>query len=543
MEEKSQLIKFLNLKGFVGEKLEADVKRQQELFNPVFKISHFMQFGENSVAYELNFIYDRQFSAYRLTSYIATLQEVMIIGHKVVNEIDTAALERDMRAIDWNRHFFEKQTLSDPELISAEQALNQLDNLAEMRDFDANQISEQLQFKYFPPDIYAEVAIEDYSQLYQPKREFIASEFGIENARLAYHILCGNLDSLHHSLHLMGIEPYLQTDLTSLLAADLSSNPDEFIIYGTGQNDKGLLDLEIKITKNANTFQVDTLNVDFTPFPEFSHFKAPDLDTLLLEEQLKKINWEEDKLISIDDNDDDDNEDNEDLLPHINEIKDKVYRLYDYPDGKAVADYLKMRYWSHSVEMEVYFDDPMFEQWKEHHKVSQEFSVDINISAAVNIVLGKPVLAKPLEKIGENFNQWFIIDPSTKASNGLNPLELVDGLSIKEVEIMLRMLPLSGSVDVSSALYSLSRGERIQVDLVGLDGEQIVHVETNPKEKTIDVFAEDGGKIPFNFRLDNVWKPTISEDLLINTKENLKQPIQEQSRTKQLHQKRYGRGL
>lgn len=499
-DKTEELISYLKSIGFEGKHLEEEIRAQYKELRQTFTVTHQLNVGNEIMLCELRFMYDRQFSAYKLQSYDALYHQPVIIDHKNINGINTEALEKSMAEIDWE-HYFHCE-MND---IEFEQDLSPLFKslwkLSDNDDEEGENIQSKLIYKYWPSDNWKYEA-DNLQFVYKKNRTFQAGEAGIINANLAYNILSERYNDLYTSIAQSGLEQYPGLDLKNLLATYLSGTADRFDIAVSTDVPEGIIDFCIPVRKIGAAYTADVNQVTFTPYPEIQHSVVGGIDTAELEEQIKKINWEKDKLFIFDKNED------VHLLPHISEIREKVFHISRYNEGKDIADYLQIKYWSDSF-MHTYIAGPTLEQWDNSLKVRQHFSLKDNTRTISNLMQGRPVHASLLKTVGCVPDGWLIIDPTCTGVEGhqLNPIEFVPGLSRTEVEMMVNMLPLDGTMYVRDIIHSIAQGDRLLLNLLDAATTKQVVISANPAEKKLDVLTPEGCPIPFNFWLDTNWGP------------------------------------
>jgi len=497
-EKAEELIRFVRSLGFDGGKLEKNIREQHEKFSPYFTVTHKISFGEELMRYELRFVHDRQFMAYRLESYEASHRPGLTIDHKNINGIDTGKLEESMSEINWDSYFKYEMYGGEYER-DLKPVFDALWKLTDNHRFDGADIQSKLIYKYWPSANWNDEA-DKLRFAYEKKNDFKASEFGICNATLAYNIVSGRLDKLYGLIEKSGILQYPGLDLHNLLATYLSGNADSFDVTCSANVKEGTIDFRIPVQKVNNDYYADTNHVTFIPYPEILHSVVDGIDTAILEEQIKKIDWDKDELFVIDDKED------LHLLPHISEIKEKVLHVGRHEDGRDIATYLQIKYWSSASFMGTQVDQSTWERWESSVKLRQRFTLDTDTKTIANLMQGYPVQAKQLHSYEKNSEGWLIIDQASVSVEGLNIIEFVAGLTRAQVELMVNMLPLDGTLFVGDIVRSITQGEQVPLNIVGVEKKQRIVVAANPKEKRLDVFTPEGLPIPFNFRLDPDWK-------------------------------------
>ena len=341
--------------------------------------------------------------------------------------------------------------------------------------------------------------------MYERSHEFTADEGGLCNARLAYYITSEKLEELYDNISQTSIEEYAGLDLKGLLAIHLSKSPDHFDIDAAVNVDEGVLQFHIPVLMDMVGYDAEENQVTFTRFPDIRHGVFHGINTGSLEDQMERINWKKDELFFLNEQDD------VVLLPHVRAINDAVNKLSEHEESRMIADYLKVKYWPDSV-MEMYVEDDTWKM-KDWQRVTQRFVLEDDCKTIANLLRGKPVHTTQIRSIQTDKDGWLIIDPDSVTAEGLNSTNLVQGLARAQLETMVNMLPLDGTMYVGDIVRSIAQGEQVPLNLIGVEGQQQVIVAANPKEQNLDLLSADGKAIPFNFRLDPDWQPEHPQQL------------------------------
>lgn len=496
-----ELIDFLRSLGFKGRKLEQDILEASEAYQVSFSLHHHLHLEEEAARYQLKFIYDRQFSNYRLEGYSIAFRPVLDIEHSIIKGIDTAALEKEMASIYWDEYFH----YEDNDLEYLQDLSLLFKNLWELSDENdpgslGEQIQSQLIYKYWPIDKWNDKAYELQFK-YERSETFTANEIGLPTALLAYHITAGHLDELYKEIQQSGIEQYSGIDVKSLLALHLSGDHKIFLISCCTQEASGILDCEIPVYQVGNRYSASKMDITFNRYPQCSHSIFNGLSSQALELQMQLIDWKTDKLFDFNEQQD------VILLPHVQEIKDAIDRLNLEENGKEIANYLQVRYW-HDSFMNVYVSDNAREMsgWPE---VKLELSTTDDLEAIGNLVQGRPVRARLLPSTGVPEDSWLYIKPGALTAEGFNVISSFQGPTRQQLETMVNMLPTDGSVFIGDIVRALEQGNTVKLDLITIEGSKKVNITmpSGPVQNVLEVRSIDGEVIPFNFSLDSNWSP------------------------------------
>lgn len=518
-EKIEELLIYLKSLGFEGEKLEADIRQQTEQFNAIFKVKHEIVFDAGKVDYLLGFKYDHQFEVYRLEAYKATF-----MMHLNINDIETAELDKQMSEIDWHYYFQCKREGKDfGQDITP--VLNALWSLSENESYEGEQIQSKLICKHWPEEHWTDGAQSLFTS--SNKKYFRAGEYGIANAVLAYHIASGQLDNLADRIIESRITEYYGLDVYGLLTTYLSGEPESFNLPSSSLAENGILDFVIPVQKVAGRYQTEVLQATFTRFPVIQHGVFNGIDTGKLEEQMKLNDWQKGDLFYLDENKD------VVLMPYVQTIKDTIDRLKIQKETKDIAEYLQVKYWMDSF-MQLHTEDDEIWKMKDWERSKQRFSLDENIKVIANLMQGRPVYAKCFSFYEYNLEGWFLFDRNSITAEGNAPMEFVEGLTKAQIETMVNMLPLAGTVSPSDVVQSILQGEKVSLDLSGIQGPQqmIVSVPEDPREQKLEIHTIDGQVIPFNFKFDPNWQQDQIQSQQVEVLSAFEEPNKKRDRSK-----------
>ncbi|WP_339869420.1 hypothetical protein [uncultured Algoriphagus sp.] len=129
---------------------------------------------------------------------------------------------------------------------------------------------------------------------------------------------------------------------------------------------------------------------------------------------------------------------------------------------------------------------------------SQRFYNNQGVSAkeALNLLEGRAVFKSLFNKEGERYNAWLQLDLGSKDEKGQHPVTQYHQNYGFKLEDAVQKLPLNnmGSPDqLDLLLYSLKKGNRHEVDIIGNDSRFLL--EANPKYKTMNVYNVEGKRL------------------------------------------------
>ncbi|WP_461789426.1 hypothetical protein [Pedobacter sp.] len=497
MEQEEKLLEYLASLGFTGEKLESDLRENMKTGELSFRISHTLKFGSETMNYELYFGKIHQFESYQLEKFRATHVDYMGIEHVKKSGIDTQELEAQMKKIDWQGYFAQRP--ADGNLSSEmAQVMAQLDRLASLGDQQLLDIRNKLMFRYWPEEAFGSelwLLRENYTN----SRDFSAGEYGICNASLAYYIVSDRLGNLYEDLSRMRLEDVIKTDLYNDLSDKLSNNPDEFELGYPINTADGFYELLIPIRKENEWHKVEHYHLEMTPHLDIIHGVFNSVDSRELEGIMKDINWNRDsELFTFHENSEPKSN------AKVEAVEEKMFRLALDPKGIHIADQLQTKYWAGAT----FFEDTIRESaWEKLYGIAkrqQEFSIGVPAKNAMNLLCGRAVLDFPPHLVPERQDTgWIRFDLAKKKEDGYYPVIKIDGMSIREVDSHLSLLP------VSTQDYYMVRASLLNGDLAPVTFSNGIKVllEANPEHKALNIFSTDRKEIPFNFRFDPDWKP------------------------------------
>ncbi|WP_214072632.1 hypothetical protein [Mucilaginibacter sp. dw_454] len=533
-EQEKELIDYLAGIGFAGQEFTDKLKEKIRLDTPNFTVGHTIPFGEEKMLFNLQFRRDRQFDAYRLDGYQATLRQGPPIEHAAINGIDTAKLEQRFKAVNWDQYFNDpKGRSTENERQEIKSLLSDLWQLTAEPSQKGKEIQDQLQYRYWPEHAWDDAA-RDLKQIYDWNRSFTVSEYGVCNTNLAYNLLSGKLDDLHEKLAPLGLEQYPGADIYGQLERTLSGRPDQFNLIIPRNEPEASVEYFIPIAFKDGYYSVHPYNVTVVPHPPIVHGTYNGIDSEKLEEQMKQIDWHNDKQLFIFSGDAE-----PEFPPKVNDVQEQIYRLSQDMVGAEIADRLMLKYWSDAT----FFSDNILESaWDlqtTFPKREHQFPIETDARSAFNLLCGRAVMTTPLSETRDESNEWMRLDLNRRNDQSRYSEKLITGFSKQDMEDQLGLLPINQSW-YYGVRNSLLRGDLTSVPL--RNGSRLL-MEANPEQKTLNLYTPDMRLVPANLRLDPDWKPAINEEKNIRQTEQTRPIKANQYPTVKRSQKRKGRGL
>jgi len=534
-EQEKELLDYLASLGFAGEKFTAQLQDKLKLNVPNFAVPHQIPFGEDQLFFNLHFVKDTQFNAYRLQRYHATHRSPVVIEHQMVNGVNTAELEERMRGQDWEAYFEPQKENADLSAINSMRETTEiLNQLSAGRNFDGKRIQDMLMYKYWPGDFYNGDDKNLLKTAHEHSRDFSPSEYGICNANLAYHVLSGRLDDLFEKLQVMELDQWPGIDLYGKLEQMLSKNPKDFKLEFWRNEPEGYIDITIPVTTVADEFSLDAYTTSLTPYPPIEHGIYNGIDTMKLDDLMREINWHDDRQLFIF------REDEEpEFPPKVDEVQRQIHQLARDGKGLDIADKLMVKYWADCVFFDSMLREEAWTYLDQLPKRTQEFPAELNAKAGYNLLCGRAVPENLMYPLKPESDNWVRLNLNHKDGNGNYETVQLKGFSKTELENVLDVFPIPNS-SYYPVRNGLQRGDLVTVKLAS---EKKVVMEANPEQRTVNVYTPDMRLIPTNVHLDPDWKPSINEQKNANQPEQ-KRPIPANKYpTLKRPQKRKGRGL
>lgn len=532
--QENDLLVFLDKLGFTGNLFEEVLKQKIRNNLPNFTIGHLIDFGEERMKYDLNFVKDHQFDGYRLEKFRATHRSPVMIEHSVINGIDTAELEERMKGKNWASYFgSEKLDTENPDILEMRGIAERLKKLSEGQNFDGIEVQEELKYKYWPSENYFSNGKGEFKQYHERSREFTASEWGICNANLAYHLVSGRLENLHEKLQSLGLETWPEIALYDKLEKILSRNPDSFSLEIKRNEPGGYCEISIPVKAYTFEFNVGDYSQTLIPYPEIIHGNFNGVDTKELEVQMRGIDWNNDhKLFAIQENEE------PQFYPMVAGVFEKIQELSLDLEGSKVAEQLQLKYWTDATFVDSLIPQTAWDQFEKLPRITQKFPVELNAKAGFNLLCGRAIAENLMFPERPESDKWVSLDMTKIGDDGRFETTVFSGLSKEEIENNLKLLPLPNS-SFYQIRNSLLRGDIVPAALN--NGDKTILLEADATHRTLNIYTPDFRPIPFNFNLDPDWKPHQKNDLHLGKETGKEHHIPKKILPSRIHRKSRGR--
>lgn len=507
IEKQKELIDYLASLGFTGDTFTEELKRKISLNTPGFRLDNTVSYDGKRMLCELNFKRDPQFDAYRLESYEATLREAPEFEHSVINGIDTERLEQRFKAVNWDQYFNDtKGLLAESERHVIKGLIDEMWQLTTPPSEEGGQLQGLLQYHYWPEHAWDDAA-RDLQPTYDWSRTFDATEFGICNTNLAYNLLSGRLEDLHEKLGPLRLDQLPGADTYRDLERILSNNPKEFALQYHLNGRDGYGEYTIPIHLDDRWFVVGDYALTLTPHPPIEHGVFNGIDSAALEAKMQAVDWSDDyKLFEFKDDSE------PEFTDPVNEIVVMIHELRATGERGDIADQLMLKYWPGVTFFDgMMIDDSAWDLLDTLPKRQQQFTNDITVQSAYNLLAGRAVLNQSLSNVNANADTWMRLDLSTKDTIGQHPSVYFTGYPVRDMEEQLRLLP-RGERNFYNIRNSILQGDQTAIPVGGSNREVLCNAV--PEERTLAIYTKDLRPIPFNFNLDPDWKPQM--DLSFN---------------------------
>lgn len=329
-------------------------------------------------------------------------------------------------------------------------------------------------------------------------RSFTPTAFGICNVNLAFHLVSGKLQDLFEKMSSLNLEAFPGTEVYPKLEEILAGNPEQFDFKCSRNEPEGFVEYIVPVSKIEGWYSIDTYKAILTPHPPIEHGSYNGINTRLLEDQMRQIDWHDDRELFIFHDDSE-----PEFKSQVGDIRDQIYLLTLDPVGTHIADKLQLKYWSDAS----FFEDSLQQSaWDYLHslpKREQTFPAALEAKAAFNLLCGRAVLLDRVYPLPHDRPAWVRFDLTTKGPNGGYLTEVMPEFTEDKLVSVLSALPIS-EASFHQVIRATKRGDIVSLNL---SDKKTIFLDANPEEKTINIYAEDMRPIPANLDFDPDWKP------------------------------------
>ncbi|QIH33470.1 hypothetical protein [Sphingobacterium sp. DR205] len=332
----------------------------------------------------------------------------------------------------------------------------------------------------------------------ESSREFIASDWGIADANLAFHILSGRMEQLQVLILSSGITEFTNTDVYGFLESILSRNPDHFVCRASKNGSEGIIDYEIRVTSDGKEFKATQIDATFTRYPDFKHGIYNGINTAELAAKMDAIDWERDNLYTFDE------QGMAHPTPEAMDILDAMELLLWDENGRDLALNLQLHHWINTPFFDAHIHADAWELFHKLPKVAHTFPLDTEARRIYNLLCGRPAMLDG-PKQSREYTTWHqFVTHENKTE-----LQPKDGPSKNELRTFLAMLPLD-DMHKDHLLSKLLSGDKCLTTLHGLQKTE-VEISIDMDTRSLKLTATNGDTIPYNFRLEQQSPPAAQK--------------------------------
>lgn len=490
----NELLEQLEKLGFpksMEEKLHGQIAKRLADFS----VHHTEEFREEKMEFNLYFHQDMEKNTVQLLACDAFHCDPVPIEDVTVNGVNTSQLEEKMKMVDWELYFDDAL----PDSLVKDYARSVLDDLWKLSfndDKNGGDLQKKLEYKYFPQSQWSMEA-ERLSYVFQSYTKKYYS-FDDWNIHLCYMEMSGRYSNLLDALSQIRLQE-VYTGYTEQLRSEIMEGKKEFDIRVSYDRPDGLAEINIPIRQTDDAYGIDMYTVEYTPLPEIKHGVYNNVDTKLLEEQMRQINWRDDGALFIFREDEEPKIKSEPAL-----VSEQLFHLSKDLVGADIADLLQLKYFIGVTFFEDNIHQTAWDTLEELPKRTVAFNASTPVREALSLIAGRTVFMGNRDVLSDNNDWWirYIFDENQK----YNHTEIVKDYPVRALEQQLKMLmPTTFLPNVKKQLLF---GETAETRSHA--GNQIF-VRADPKNKTLRVFDKDKKEIAFNFRLDADWQPKIEQ--------------------------------
>lgn len=493
-QELDEIIAYLASIGIEGPALKSKIAERLGLGLPYFNIEHAIYFEAEQIRCKLLFVLDNQFKSYQLEKYTAEYQGPIFIDHNGTEAVDVAKLDELMSQVHWGLFFKGGSVPGAGNSDLAKEALSQLNILSNSNSRHDTAIARKLICKFWPPDQLGSDASNYLNEEYTRKRDFDPSC----HATTAFMILSGKMDDIYEKIRYTGADDLPGFDLYDTLSKKLISNPPNFILSIELFNQESFSKVAIPVQKIDNSYQIDQYTVSTSILPKILVGIYNQVNTIDLDREMALIDWSRDHdLFNFYESQE------PSFKPHIEEIAARMEALKSDPNGLVAYDQLSLKYWPDSTFFSDLIRDEAWTLLENLPKYQMEFSIELIIPAAINLLCGRSIKESLLFESQPDLGEWVALKREALSEKGAYHYHHFNGFSSEQLKKLINLLPL----ELSKSMYISSQLERGDLAVAVLRDGQLVLLEANPEMQTVNIYTQDKRLIPVNMHFDPDWKP------------------------------------
>lgn len=335
-------------------------------------------------------------------------------------------------------------------------------------------------------------------------RNFSPTAQGICNANLSYAIVSGRMNDLIEKLSFLNLEEFPAFRSVENLEEKLSHNPDYFELKCSRNEPEGFIEFSIPVSKKDGWYSVDTYTAILTPHPPIHHGIYNGINTLDLDNQMRRIDWHNDNELFIFQQDSE-----PELKPKVVDIQEQIDRLSLDIVGADIADQLKVKYWTDATFFSDNLQQSAWDYLDSLHKREENFPIELEAKAAFNLLCGRAFLQKWDYLKPQDKPAWTQLDFSTKGPDGRYLTTVMPMFTEEQLESVVRALPIPDDTS-PQIIRELKRGD---ISYFTLHDDKKIFLEADPGQQTVNVYSEDMRPIKVNFHFDPDWESSRKPEL------------------------------
>ncbi|MEZ2442807.1 hypothetical protein AB6805_13880 [Chitinophaga sp. RCC_12] len=449
-----------------------------------FAIAAFPRMDNELFKVLLSFNKDNEDGCIKLNEIKAYSRRQLPVYYDTINNISIDQLENRIKDLDW--HSFSKGEINDPVLISKyHKILNELADLAIGNNKAGKVIQEKLMFKYWiSENLLADAQYGEYLKPFEREEVFYPGK-DIFTVRLAANIFSGKLDDLFEKVLLTGVERFGGAALKEKLRHILSKNPTDFDLVRWYSDKDGTAKVNFSISLCDGYYNIDSTKIDYKSFSSIPHLNLNESTDRALEQQMAMIDWNipEVERFGL----------KAKFQPEVLDVLKTIKKANAEKevDACSITDLPTLKFWLGTP-----FEDHIRQSaWNLLESIpvqTRTFDPNIEITYAINLLSGRAVAEEFILFTSVNSGKWVRIDPSQgEDDNQDTELKRIVGFTEAEIEQSLTKLPIF-SPGHEIIINDLHAGDLVEVQLT--DG-NVVLLESNPEEKSINLYNPEGERI------------------------------------------------
>lgn len=339
-EDINTLIHQLRDQGFEVNKFADELRRKANRPGSKFTIEQTLEFGAVALHCKLWFTKKHRSDKFSFRCYDASFLHEINLKHKIVGDLDTAELERQMQKIDWENLTYKNTTDAPNERIKLIKEIKQIVETLGQLSYreDTRHLADLLRMRYFPDTVFETPDIRRRSRELQRPDTFRA-----EHVRVAFQLVSANLYGIEEIL----MDANFHCNKTHV-AEQVSSGKAHIALYSFGKFPEGTLHYKFPFVKKeekyGNSEDYHPCLIEATLIPNgITDFKKKINGVSIgrLDKKMKKIDWRREyKKVS---------RWNEPQhwfhSPAIARIIEMLKQIESDRTGKEIALQLKLKYW------------------------------------------------------------------------------------------------------------------------------------------------------------------------------------------------------